>query len=91
MKRSLGQIRQAVHDGHYDLTGHALEEMEDDELVTGDIEHIILTGSLRRRMTRDPRGPRYVVDGWARNGRKAEVVCRFVPSGRLRIITAYTV
>jgi hypothetical protein len=91
MKRSLEQIRQAVRDGYYDLTGHALEEMEDDDLVTGDVEHIILTGSLRQKMTKDPRGSRYVVDGRARNGRKAEVVCRFVPSGRLRIITVYTV
>ncbi len=45
-----------------------------------------------RTFTDDPRGPRFVVRGLARGHLdEIEVVCRFLPSGRMRIITAYRV
>ena len=42
-----------------------------------------------RKFTRDPRGTRYEVAGNTRDGRYARVVCRFLPSGVLLVITAY--
>ena len=39
--------------------------------------------------TRDPRGTRYEVIGDATDGRRGGVVCRFLRSGVLLIITAY--
>jgi hypothetical protein len=89
VKRPLDRIRQAIRDGHYHITPHALEEMADDGLKVEDIEHLLLTGDLIRRLTQDPRGERYVIGGPSLDGREARVVCRFLPSGKLRVITAW--
>jgi hypothetical protein len=63
--------------------------MDDDQLDAVDIENGILTGQIVRRLTDDPRGPRLEVAGEARDGRATRVVCRYIESGILRIITAY--
>jgi hypothetical protein len=85
----LQRIRQAIREQRYRVSGHANEEMSEDGFDAGDIESIILTGRITQRFTRDPRGTRYEVTGDARDGRGACVVCRFLPSGVLLIITAY--
>jgi hypothetical protein len=87
--RVLQRIRQAIQAQRYRLSSHANEEMSEDDLEAQDIEQIILTGRVTRRFTRDPRGTRYEVGGAATDGRRASVVCRFLPSGMLLIITAY--
>jgi len=63
--------------------------MADDFLVADDIENIILTGKITRKFTHDPRGVRYEVIGDTVDYRRAYVVCRFLLSGVLLIITAY--
>ena len=63
--------------------------MAADSLVAADIENIILTGEIRRTFTHDPRGTRYEVLGDTVDYRRAYVVCRFLLSGVLLIITAY--
>ncbi len=87
--RLLQRLRQAIRAQRYRISSHANEEMSKDGLETKDIESIILTGSVARRFARDPRGIRYEVVGNAPDHRRACVVCRFVPSGVLLIITAY--
>ncbi len=71
------------------MTQHAKDEMRDDFLSMGDVKHAILNGRIIRRLTHDPRGIRYVLCGPARDGREINVVCRFLDSGKLRIITVY--
>ena len=63
--------------------------MSEDDLGIEDVKGIVLTGRVIRRSTDDPRGPRYEVGGEASDGRPASVVCRFLPSGVLRIVTVY--
>lgn len=63
--------------------------MSEDQLEAKDIDSIILTGRVARKFTRDPRGTRYVVVGDTTDGRRASVVCRFLSSTVLLIITAY--
>ncbi len=63
--------------------------MLDDDLESHDVEQVLLTGAITRRLTRDPRGTRYEVMGDTTDGRQAAVVCRFLASGWLLIITAY--
>jgi hypothetical protein len=87
--RALQRMRQAIREQRYRISSHANEEMSEDDLLAEDIESIILTGQITRKFTRDPRGTRYEVTGDTMNGRHACVVCRFLPSGVLRIITAY--
>lgn len=89
MPSNLERIRQAIRAQRSRISTHANEEMSDDRLEAQDIEHIVFTGTMSARFTRDPRGPRYEVTGTAVDGRHAAVVCRFLASGVLLIITAY--
>jgi hypothetical protein len=85
----LERIRQVVHEQRYRISSHANEEMSDDDLESHDVEQVLLTGTIRRRLTHDPRGTRYEVTGDTTDGRQAAVVCRFLTSGWLLIITVY--
>ena len=87
---SLRRIRTAVRQDRYELTVHAIEEMDEDDLTEDDVRDILLRGRVVRELTTDPRGTRFVVRGSPR-GREEDVavVCRFLPSERLRIITVY--
>ena len=85
----LAGMRQAVREQRYRISGHANDEMYDDAMESEDIESVILSGEIKRKFTRDPRGTRYEVCGRAADERRACVVCRFLLSGVLLIITAY--
>jgi len=87
--RTLQRIRQAIRAQRYRISAHANDEMSDDALEAQDIEEIIITGIITQRFTDDPRGTRYEVTGTTTDGRRASVVCRFLTSGVLLIITAY--
>ncbi len=84
------RIRRAIREGRYEFTVHALEEMDEDDLDTKDVQYAVLHGEISAELTDDPRGIRFVVGGTTRlQDREMEVVCRFLPSGLLRIITVY--
>lgn len=83
------RIRQKVIDREYYLSSHAEDEMWADQLERSDVENTILKGRIEKRMTRDPRGTRYRIEGPAKDGRPIHVVCRFNEEGALLIITAY--
>jgi len=83
------RMRRAVWDRRYIVSFHANEESSDDRFTTDDIKRILLKGDIARTFTDDPRGTRYEVVGEATDGRQAAVVCRFLPMGRLLVITVY--
>jgi len=85
----LQRIQQAIREEKYRISSHANDEMADDFLEAIDIENIVFTGEIVRRFTHDPRGTRYEVLGDTLDYRRACVVCRFLVSGILLIITAY--
>ena len=85
----IARLRLAVREETYRISSHCNDEMSEDSLSTDDIERIIRGGKVIRKYTHDPRGTRYEVAGRAVDGRDASVVCRFLPSGTLLIITAY--
>lgn len=87
----LRKIKHAIYEQNYHITGHANEEAANDWFISSDIEQIIYTGAIARKLTSDPRGTRYEILGKTYDGRKGMVVCRFLPDGKLRIITAYKV
>ncbi len=89
MKRAIETIKQKVAEQQYTISGHANEEMSDDALTASDVEHAMLTGKIRKRFTRDPRGTRYEIVGPATDGHPVAVVCRLLETGWLRIITVY--
>jgi len=63
--------------------------MSNDSLLAVDIEAIILRGKIARKFTHDLRGTRYEIMGETTDGCTGGVVCRFLPSNVLLIITAY--
>ncbi len=85
----LRRSRQAVRSQKYRISSHANDEMADDLLMSEDIEQIILTGTVAREFPDDPRGIRYEIRGETVDRRYAYVVCRFIFSDVLLIITAY--
>lgn len=85
----LNRIKQAVLEQKYRISAHANEEMSDDSLEASDIENIVLTGNIVRKYTHDPRGTRYKIAGSAKSGLHSNVVCRFLSSGILLIITVF--
>ena len=85
---SIRTIRRCIRTENYQFTDHARIEMQDDDLETADIERAILHGKIEQTLTEDPRGPRYVVVGRS-HGDEVSVVCRLLPSGKLRIITVW--
>lgn len=87
--RVLQRIQRTIREQRYRISAHANEEMSEDNLVAKDVENVILRGRIMRKFTRNPRGTRYEVTGNTTDGRRARVVCRFLPSGLLLVITAY--
>ena len=87
---TIRRIRRAVHAREIEFSNHALEEMDDDELTLADVRTVLLHGALHKRFTDDPRGVRYVVRGTV-DARDIDIVCRFLISGVLRIITVYEI
>jgi uncharacterized protein DUF4258 len=86
------RIRRAFREGHYVYSVHALEEMDDDQLSDSDVSQAVMQGKVVARLTGDSRGLRFVIRGLpASDGPEIEIVCRFLPSAVLRIITAYVV
>ena len=87
----LTRIRRAVREKRYQVTDHALEEADADNLTLDDILDILLNGDLDSTYTDDPRGPRYVIRGDMGED-EVDVVCRFRSDGKLLIIiTVYVV
>lgn len=87
----LRRIRRAVRERRYQITDHALEEADADDLTLDDIREVLLKGILEATYTDDPRGSRYVIRGSVYNNR-VDVVCRFRSDGLLLIIiTVYVV
>ena len=82
-------FRRKIVAGYYQLTQHAKDEAADEEMDSSDIESIVLSGHLAQTLTLDPRGTRYVVAGLTTDKRSGRIVCRILPSGKLRIITVY--
>lgn len=87
--RVMKRIHQAIREQRYRISSHANEEMSKDGLEIKDIEMIILTGKVTRKFTHDPRGTRYEIVGNTTDGRYACVVCHFLSSDVLLIITAF--
>lgn len=87
----LKRIRRAVREKRFQMTDHALEEADADDLTLEDIRELLLHGDLEATYTDDSRGPRYVIRGYV-NEDEADVVCRFRSDGMLLIIiTVYAV
>jgi hypothetical protein len=82
-------FRRKIVLGQYELTQHAKDEAGDDDLDIEDIESVVMTGKIIKTLTKDERGIRYILAGVSKSKKDVEIVCRILPSGKLRVITVY--
>lgn len=82
----IGKVRDLVRNGLYYLTEHADEESNVDGFDIYDVEHVLLTGTIRRTW---PREGKYEVVGTAYDGRELGLVFRQTLGGKVRVITLY--
>ncbi|MHC4796618.1 MAG: DUF4258 domain-containing protein, partial [Planctomycetota bacterium] len=88
----MNKIRNAVLDGRYIVTPHAWREMNNDNLVLIDIESVILSGTIDKEFSKDPRGVRYRVIGKTSDlSTTAAVIVRFVNDDNVLIITTFII
>jgi hypothetical protein len=83
------RIRDKIRARDYYLSSHAENEMAEDVFDRSDVENAILSGSVQKKMTHDPRGKRYRLEGPAHDDRVMRVLCRFKEVESLVIITVY--
>lgn len=83
------RIRNKIRNREYYLSSHAEEEMAEDDFDRSDFENAILNGFIHKKLTHDPRGTRYRLEGPANDGRMMYLLCRFKEIGDLIIITVY--
>src|SRR5688572_16399270 len=86
----LRRIRKALRERRVELSDHALEEMDNDNLTLADVRAVLMEGSIHATQDDDPRGARYIIRGDI-EGEDVDVVCRFLASGILLVITVFVV
>ena len=91
-QEAFARIQDLVRHKAYEMTIHARKEAKDDDLHDIDVESAVLTGALLRVEYGDPRGPTFVIVGWATDlVRRVGVVARFDRRTRRVIITVYEI
>lgn len=89
MGSRIATLRQKVAFGHFELTGHAKDEMEQDGFTVADVKSAIYSGRIVA-VQRHGRGTRkLVVAGRTEARRRLRLVCRLTETGRLRVITVF--
>lgn len=82
----IGQIQALVRNGLFYLTEHADDEAAIDGFDIYDVEHGILSGTIRRTW---PREGKYEIVGASLDRRPIGIVCRITGTGKVRVITVY--
>jgi hypothetical protein len=78
--------------GDFVMTLHGEEEIDAEDLNVFDIERCILTGKIVERQKERLTGEtKYRIRGSMVSGDLMEVIAKFGPTGRLFIITAYSI
>lgn len=88
----LHRMRNKIRAGDYVMTLHADEEIEVDELSVFDVERCILTGTIiERQKDRQTGETKYRILGSMISGDLMEAIAKLGPTGKLFIITAYSI
>lgn len=88
----LQRMRNKIRTGDYVMTLHADEEINAEELSVFDVERCILTGKIiERQKDRQTVETKYRILGSTIGGDLMEVMAKFGPTGRLFILTAYSI
>ncbi len=86
----LKQLRSLIRKRQYIITIHALEEMDEDDVLAEDIENVILTEQIvERQVDRATKERKYVLEGADCSGQPVHVVLKIGQTGKAVIITVY--
>lgn len=89
-ERDLRRFRDSVRAGDYDVTKHALEEMDADGLSIPDLETCVLEGSIVERQLDRLTGERkHIIEGPASDGLALSNVAKRRATGRMTILTGF--
>ncbi|OQW64408.1 MAG: hypothetical protein BVN28_03115 [Nitrospira sp. ST-bin4] len=89
-ERTLGRFRSLIRSGEYLLSIHALEEMAEDDVLTENVENVILTGGIvERQIDRATRERKYVFLGRDLAGGPIGVVAKIGAVGKVVVLTVY--
>lgn len=89
--RVLNRMRRLVVERRYIVTAHAYDEMAADDLAVWDVESAILTGKIvERQKDKVTSENKYRLQGEALDRSSMEVVAKFGVTGKLVVITVYT-
>ena len=83
------KIRELIFNGKYEITLHADEEAQEDNVNISDIKKAIETGEIIKKFTQDVRGTRYKINGLTNDGGSLNVIVRFNSIGEVRILTVF--
>jgi hypothetical protein len=84
-------MRRLVIKRQYVVTAHAYDEMAADDLAIWDVEGAILKGQVvEKQKDRTTSESKYRLRGKALNGSEMEVLVKFGATGKLVIITVYS-
>jgi hypothetical protein len=84
-------MRQLVLERRYIVTAHAYDEMAADNLTVWDVESAILTGKIVERQKNQATSEnKYRLRGETLDGSSMEVVAKFSITGKLVVITVYS-
>ena len=87
----LKSMREKIRSKQYIMSYHARKEMLEDDLSVDDVELALLTGRiLERQRDRVTAEWKYRLQGEAADDRMVEVVAKFTVTGKLVVITVYT-
>jgi hypothetical protein len=81
-------LKQKILANEFELTQHAHEERQAENIEAAEIKEAILTGGVLEDYPNDPRGASCLILGYA-GGRAIHVVCGWSPTGWARVITVY--
>ncbi|MDH7579120.1 MAG: DUF4258 domain-containing protein [Bacillota bacterium] len=82
-------IWNAVAAGRWALTQHARKRAGQRCIGDEALMRVLANGEILEDYPEDPRGPSFLVLGYADDGRPIHAVCAFDPGGTLLVITVY--
>ena len=89
--RVLKQMKENIHTLQYVMTIHAEEEKDADHLNIFDVEHCILSGKIVERQKETETAEwKYRIAGKSYSGDNMELIGKISATGKLVIITVYT-
>ena len=75
---AIHRLRRKILNGEFVFSVHTLlDKLPELNWTTEDVINGILNGEIIKKLNGDPRGARYVILGYAADGKEIEIVCRF--------------